>query len=50
MGFGLVTAFIELLQLITTSNYNAITNLHTLQINTAHAKGSTRGRVAHQVT
>jgi hypothetical protein len=38
MGFRLVTGFIEHLytQLITTSNYNTITDLHTLQITTVH--------------
>jgi hypothetical protein len=30
MGFGLVIAFIELLQIVTTSNYIAIANSHTL--------------------
>jgi hypothetical protein len=32
MGFGLVTGFIEQLQIVTTSNYSALTYLHTLQI------------------
>jgi hypothetical protein len=40
MGFGLVTQFLEHLytQLVTTSNYGATANLHTLQITKAHAK------------
>jgi hypothetical protein len=40
MGFGLVTGFVEHLniQLVTISNYNAITDQHTLQITIAHAK------------
>jgi hypothetical protein len=40
MWFGLVIRFIYHVhtQLETTSNYNAITNLHTLQITRAHAK------------
>jgi hypothetical protein len=42
MGFGLVTQFIHYLytELITTSNYNTVANLHTLQIIRAHAKSS----------
>jgi hypothetical protein len=42
MGFGLVTGFTDHLytQLLDTSNYNAITNLHTLQNTRAHAKSS----------
>jgi hypothetical protein len=35
MGFGLVTGLMEHLQLITTSNYNGVTERHTLQIATA---------------
>jgi hypothetical protein len=38
--FGLVICFIDLLQIVTTSNYNAIAYLRTLQITTAHAKPS----------
>jgi hypothetical protein len=39
-GMECITTFIEHLytQLVTTSNYNAIADLHTLQITTAHAK------------
>jgi hypothetical protein len=40
MGFGLVTGLTDLLQIVTTSNYTAIANLHTLQITTAHANPS----------
>jgi hypothetical protein len=40
MGFGLVTGFTELLHNVTTSNYNAITNSHTLQFTTACIKSS----------
>jgi hypothetical protein len=42
MGFGLVTRFIDHLHtpLATTSNYNVITNPHTLKITRAHAKAS----------
>jgi hypothetical protein len=36
MRFGLEMGFIDHVQIITTSNYNALTNLHTLQITTAH--------------
>jgi hypothetical protein len=35
-----VTRFIDHLRMVTTSNYNAVVNLHTLQITTAHAKPS----------
>jgi hypothetical protein len=31
MGFGLVTRFIDNLQIVTTSNYNIIANVHILQ-------------------
>jgi hypothetical protein len=36
MGFGLVIRFIDHLQIITTSSYNTIAILHTLQITTAY--------------
>jgi hypothetical protein len=39
-GFGLVIGYTEHLQIVTTSNYNAIDNLHNLQITIAHAKPS----------
>jgi hypothetical protein len=40
MGFGLEIEFTNHFntQLVTTFNYSAITDLHTLQITTAHAK------------
>jgi hypothetical protein len=38
MGFGLVIEFIDYLQIVTTSNYSAIANSHTLQFTTAHTK------------
>jgi hypothetical protein len=34
-GFGLVIEFIEHLQIVTTSNYSAVANSHTLQFTTA---------------
>jgi hypothetical protein len=37
-----VTRFTEHLRIVTTSNYNAIANLHILHITTAHAKPSQR--------
>jgi hypothetical protein len=40
MGFGLVTRFIDHLHIVTTSNYNIIADLHTLQTAKAHAKPS----------
>jgi hypothetical protein len=40
MGFGLEVEFIDHFdtQLVTTFNYSAVANLHTLQITTADAK------------
>ncbi|PNF29973.1 hypothetical protein B7P43_G06948 [Cryptotermes secundus] len=38
MGFGLVTHFIDHLQITAASSYGTITNLHTLQITRARAK------------
>jgi hypothetical protein len=40
MGFGLQIEFIDHFKtlLVTAINYSAITDLHTLQITTAHAK------------
>jgi hypothetical protein len=42
MGFGLVTRLIAHFdtRLVTTSNYSANANLHTLQITRAHAESS----------
>jgi hypothetical protein len=40
MGFGLVIGFIANLQIVTTSNYSAIANSHTLQFTTACTKSS----------
>lgn len=40
MGFGLVIEFIELLQIIATSSYSALTSLHTRLLNTAHTESS----------
>jgi hypothetical protein len=37
-GFGLEIGFIDHLQIVTTRNYNAIANCHTLQITAAHVK------------
>jgi hypothetical protein len=39
-GFGLVMRFIEILENVTTNNYNTIVNPHTLQFTTAHTKSS----------
>jgi hypothetical protein len=39
-GFGLEIGFIDHLQIVTTSIYGAIADLHTLQIITAYAKSS----------
>jgi hypothetical protein len=40
MAFGLVTGFTDHLEIITTSNYSAIANSHTLQFTTACTKPS----------
>jgi hypothetical protein len=40
MGFALMIEFTDHLQIVSTSDYNTIANLHTLQINTANAKHS----------
>jgi hypothetical protein len=40
MEFGLVIGFTELLQLVTTSNYNAVTNSHTRFLTTVRAESS----------
>jgi hypothetical protein len=39
-GFGLVTGFTEHLQIVTTSNYSAVANSHTLQFTTARTNSS----------
>jgi hypothetical protein len=38
-GFGLVIGFVEDLQIVTTTNYSAITNSHTLKFTTARTPG-----------
>jgi hypothetical protein len=40
MVFELVTGFIEHLQIVTTNNYSAIANSHTLQFTTARINSS----------
>jgi hypothetical protein len=40
MGFGLIIGFTEHLQIVTTSNYSAIANSHTLQLTSACTKSS----------
>jgi hypothetical protein len=42
MGFGLVIGFIELLQNVTTDNYDSLTELHTpmITVTTAYMKSS----------
>jgi hypothetical protein len=40
MGFGLEIEFTDHLQIVTTSNYSAIANSHTLQFTTASTKPS----------
>jgi hypothetical protein len=45
MAFGLVTGFIELLQLVTTSKDYALTVLHTSQITIGHTRSSQSVRV-----
>jgi hypothetical protein len=40
VGFGLVIGFIDHIQIVTTSNYNTITNSHNQQFTTAHTKSS----------
>jgi hypothetical protein len=40
MGFGLVIEYTDHLQIVTTSNYSAITNPHTMQFTTACTKSS----------
>jgi hypothetical protein len=42
MGFGLMIGFIEYLyiQLVPTSNYSAIADVHTLHMTSAHTKSS----------
>jgi hypothetical protein len=40
MGFRQVIGFIEHVELLTTGNYNDFTDLHNVQVTTAHAKSS----------
>jgi hypothetical protein len=40
MGFGLVIGFIDHLQMVITSNYNALANSCTRLLTTAHSKSS----------
>jgi hypothetical protein len=40
MGLGLAIGFIDHLHVLTTGNYSAIFNLHTLQFTTSHTKSS----------
>jgi hypothetical protein len=40
VGFGLVIRFIEHLRIVTTGNYSAIANSHTVQFTTARSKSS----------
>jgi hypothetical protein len=40
MMLGLVTGFIDRLQIVTTCNYSAFASLHTLQFTTAHTRSS----------
>jgi hypothetical protein len=47
VGFELETGFTNQLHILTTSNYNTIANLHTLQINTAQAKPSQSAFTCH---
>jgi hypothetical protein len=40
MEWFIVIGFIEHLQIVTTSNYSAVTNSHTLQFTTVHTESS----------
>jgi hypothetical protein len=46
MGFGLVIGFIDHLQVVTISNYNSLTELHTqnITVTTAHIKSCQSSR------